>query len=295
MFAQFFVCISVRFLRSWFIYFVYLLMRSDVDSNDSAYFADCDDEVSEPQRSLVQLSSAALTEFLKSQFIQGTGTTTAAPEPRKKRHYNNTRRASAAEHRRNLRPKTTSGRMARHSEDAQSLIVSFDLILWFFRAMVFFLCAVGVNCLLFALMLERRGRARWWDRNANVHLGIATRVWPTQRSRTSWMFLNQGPKGNKMLSCTWRVKVMCPSFKQAGRNTCSLECIFADNALNVYLDCHPTEWTKLGPLTFATKTRSGLASLLTWPPALMPLLWFCTIQWQSRCRQSTLFLKNNIV
>ena len=100
-----------------------------MDSNDSAYFADCDDEVSEPQRSLVQLSSAVLTEFLKSQFIQGTGTTTAAPEPRQKRHYNNTRRASAAEHRRNLRPKTTSGRMARNSEDAQSLIVSFDLIL----------------------------------------------------------------------------------------------------------------------------------------------------------------------
>ena len=101
------------------------LVRSDDNSDDSAYsayFADCDDdnEVGQPQRSIVQLSHSVLSNFLKGQIMKVS--TNSVSEPKKKRPYDNTKRAAAAEHAQKIkRNSANQSRLPRNSEDAKAL------------------------------------------------------------------------------------------------------------------------------------------------------------------------------
>lgn len=94
------------------------LLRSDDNSDDSAYFADCDDdnEIGHPQRSIVQLSHSVLSNFLKGQIMKVS--TESVSEPKKKRHYDNTKRAAAAEHAKKLR-RTSAKRVPRNNAETQ--------------------------------------------------------------------------------------------------------------------------------------------------------------------------------
>lgn len=114
-------------VMTWYLSFSVILwislIRSDDNSDDSAYFADCDDdnEIGQPQRSIVQLSHSVLSNFLKGQIMKLSAESVS--EPKKKRHYDNTKRAAAAEHAKKMRCKTANqSRLPRNSEEAKAML-----------------------------------------------------------------------------------------------------------------------------------------------------------------------------
>ena len=73
-------------VMTWYLSFSVILwislIRSDDNSDDSAYFADCDDdnEIGQPQRSIVQLSHSVLSNFLKGQIMKLSAESVSEPK-----------------------------------------------------------------------------------------------------------------------------------------------------------------------------------------------------------------------
>lgn len=276
-------CISE--LRDW----------EQASSADSAYEADGENETDADRRSLVQLSFATLTNFLKTQLMKDTKP--SSNPPKKKRNYNNARRAAKAEASKRLKSAkaTTTTRPARNSEESWSINLD-KCVLFFIVRLLCFCVLLGKQAanvkLVRTVCLFDCLRSAWpasCKRSANALLGHVLTSSQFKRLRSFWISLRAGTNESRIWYCIWLVTLE-PQGWLVDESIRFCRNHWADDALNTLLESAPTELIKLAVLIRDTPATRSLANHLCWQQALTLSSWFSMGQWQSHCPISSLML-----